>query len=67
MQGMGISTMIYYPVPQDQLPVYRGQYAPNPISDRLATEVLSLPIWPEMETETVQTVAEKISQVLPSL
>ncbi|QHV01485.1 DegT/DnrJ/EryC1/StrS family aminotransferase [Synechocystis sp. CACIAM 05] len=67
MQGMGISTMIYYPVPQDQLPVYRGQYAPNPISDRLATEVLSLPIWPEMETETVQTVAEKISQILPSL
>lgn len=67
MQGMGISTMIYYPVPQDQLPVYRGQYAPNPMSDRLATEVLSLPIWPEMEIETVQTVAEKISQVLPSL
>ncbi|MBE9242511.1 DegT/DnrJ/EryC1/StrS family aminotransferase [Synechocystis salina] len=67
MQGIGISTMIYYPVPQDQLPVYRGQYAPNPISDRLATEVLSLPIWPEMETETVQTVAEKIIQVLPSL
>jgi dTDP-4-amino-4,6-dideoxygalactose transaminase len=67
MQAIGISTMIYYPVPQDQLPVYRGQYAPNPISDRLATEVLSLPIWPEMETETVQTVAEKIIQVLPSL
>lgn len=67
MQGMGISTMIYYPVPQDQLPVYRGQYAPNPMSDRLATEVLSLPIWPEMEIETVQTVAEKISQVFPSL
>ncbi|AIE74267.1 MULTISPECIES: DegT/DnrJ/EryC1/StrS aminotransferase family protein [unclassified Synechocystis] len=67
MQAIGISTMIYYPVPQDQLPVYRGQYAPNPISDRLAEEVLSLPIWPEMETATVQAVAEKIIQVLPSL
>ena len=67
MQAQGISTMIYYPVPQDQLAVYRGQYPPNPIGDRLAQEVLSLPIWPEMERETIAEVAEKIIETLPTL
>jgi dTDP-4-amino-4,6-dideoxygalactose transaminase len=55
-----ISTMIYYPVPQDQLPVYKGQYSVNPVSDLLATEVLSLPIWPEMEQAIQAKVAEKL-------
>ncbi|MFM1843601.1 MAG: pleiotropic regulatory protein, partial [Cyanobacteriota bacterium] len=53
LQTKGISTMIYYPVPQDRLPVYRGQYPANPVSDQLAQEVLSLPIWPEMSAETL--------------
>jgi dTDP-4-amino-4,6-dideoxygalactose transaminase len=56
----GISTMVYYPVPQDRLPVYRGAYPPNPISDRLSAEVLSLPIWPTMGREVVERVVEVI-------
>ncbi len=67
MQAQGIGTMIYYPVPQDQLMVYRGQYAPNPVSDRLAREVLSLPIWPEMEKGTIEEVAQKIIATLATL
>ncbi|EYB68150.1 hypothetical protein DEIPH_ctg026orf0054 [Deinococcus phoenicis] len=46
LDGAGIATMVYYPVPQDQLPVYRGQYAAAPHSAARAREVLSLPIWP---------------------
>ncbi len=53
LAAQGIQTMIYYPIPQDKLPVYAGQYPANPNSDRLADEVLSLPIWPQM-TEDVQ-------------
>jgi dTDP-4-amino-4,6-dideoxygalactose transaminase len=49
----GIGSMIYYPIPQDKLPVYQGEYPVNRVSDLLATEVLSLPIWPEMKNETV--------------
>jgi dTDP-4-amino-4,6-dideoxygalactose transaminase len=60
----GITTMIYYPIPQDQLPVYQGQYPTNPISDQLATEVLSLPIWPEMEFATQARIAQAIRQGL---
>jgi dTDP-4-amino-4,6-dideoxygalactose transaminase len=67
MQSQGIGTMIYYPVPQDRLAVYRGQYPTNPVSDRLAEEVLSLPIWPEMEKETIAQVAKKIIETLPTL
>jgi dTDP-4-amino-4,6-dideoxygalactose transaminase len=64
LASMGITTMIYYPIPQDQLPVYKGQYPANPNSDKLATEVLSLPIWPEMEFATQAQVAQAIRKAL---
>ncbi|BAQ66113.1 DegT/DnrJ/EryC1/StrS aminotransferase family protein [Geminocystis sp. NIES-3709] len=59
--NLGIGTMIYYPIPQDQLPVYQGQYSPNPISMKLAEEVLSLPIYPELSLENVEEVAKAIN------
>jgi dTDP-4-amino-4,6-dideoxygalactose transaminase len=52
----GIGSMIYYPIPQDQLPVYKGQYEACPVSDFAAQEVLSLPIWPELEEEVIEKV-----------
>ncbi len=60
----GIGSMIYYPVPQDQLPVYKGKYPVNPVSDLLATQVLSLPIWPEMDGATITRVVAAIRQAL---
>lgn len=60
----GIGTMVYYPVPQDRLPIYAGQYEPNLVSDRLATEVLSLPIWPGLETETITRISQIIKNIL---
>jgi dTDP-4-amino-4,6-dideoxygalactose transaminase len=56
----GIGTMIYYPIPQDQLPVYKGQYEACPVSDAAAQEVLSLPIWPELREDVIQKVVEEI-------
>lgn len=58
---LGIGSMIYYPIPQDQLPVYQGQYIPNAISMKLAEEVLSLPIYPELSLENVEAVSEAIN------
>jgi dTDP-4-amino-4,6-dideoxygalactose transaminase len=60
----GIGSMIYYPVPQDKLPVYKGQYPANPVSDLLATQVLSLPIWPELDYVAVNRITDAISQAL---
>jgi dTDP-4-amino-4,6-dideoxygalactose transaminase len=56
LAAKGISTMIYYPIPQDQLPIYAGKYPANPISDLLGTQVLSLPIWPELN----RSIAEEV-------
>ncbi|MGF1488004.1 MAG: DegT/DnrJ/EryC1/StrS family aminotransferase [Prochloraceae cyanobacterium] len=60
----GIASMIYYPVPQDRLPVYQGKYSANSVSDTLAKEVLSLPIWPELSETKIKIVVETINQAL---
>lgn len=60
----GIGSMIYYPIPQDKLPVYQGEYPVNPVSDLLATEVLSLPIWPELESNKIEVVVKGVSKAM---
>ena len=60
----GIGSMIYYPVPQDKLPVYKGKYPVNSVSDLLGEQVLSLPIWPELEQNSQSKVVEVIRQAI---
>ncbi len=60
----GIGSMIYYPIPQDKLPVYQGEYPVNPVSDLLATEVLSLPIWPELESKKIEVVVKSVDKAV---
>jgi dTDP-4-amino-4,6-dideoxygalactose transaminase len=55
--------MIYYPIPQDQLPVYKGQYQTLVTSEQLSQEVVSLPIWPEMEEDTLKRVTNGFSGI----
>jgi dTDP-4-amino-4,6-dideoxygalactose transaminase len=56
LNEQGIGTMIYYPIPQDRLPVYLGQYPALAVSASLTGEVLSLPIWPELESDVQERV-----------
>jgi dTDP-4-amino-4,6-dideoxygalactose transaminase len=56
--------MIYYPIPQDQLPVYKGQYEVCPVSEGAAQEVLSLPIWPELEEEVIEKIVAVLQEGL---
>ena len=60
----GIGSMIYYPISQDQLPVYQGQHEINPMSELLSGEVLSLPIWAELQKEVQAEVTKKIISAL---
>ena len=60
LQARRIGSMVYYPVPQDELPVYAGQYAPLPVSRRLAGQVLSLPIWPEIGSDVQERVVTEL-------
>lgn len=59
MDEAGVATMVYYPVPIHRLPVYREAYrdVSLPVAEAAAEEVLSLPIWPEIEPETQERVA----------
>jgi dTDP-4-amino-4,6-dideoxygalactose transaminase len=64
LSDAGIGTMIYYPVPVHKLPVYAGRECTLPVSEVAATEVLSLPIWPQMESSTIEWVVECIARAL---
>ncbi len=60
----GIGAMIYYPIPQDKLPIYAGEYPELPVSNQLAQEVLSLPMWPELSLEQIETVVASLKKAL---
>jgi dTDP-4-amino-4,6-dideoxygalactose transaminase len=63
----GIGTLIHYPLPAHLQPAYaylglgRGAL---PITERLAGEILSLPLYPELPLEQVDEVAATLEQIL---
>ena len=61
---LGIGTMVYYPVPLHKLPIYQPLGLHLPESERAAAEVLSLPIWPQMQPETQSAVIEAVRAAL---
>jgi len=65
LKERGIGTMVYYPVPLHLQPIYAHLGVPEgslPEAERAAKEVLSLPIYPELTEEQVQTVANTIRE-----
>lgn len=56
----GIASMVYYPVPLHQLPVYKGTSLKLPQSELAANSVLSLPIWPGMPENIQSRIIEEI-------
>ncbi len=58
-----IHTKIHYPVPLHRQKAYRSlRYAPGdfPVTERIASEILSLPIYPRLEFDQQYRVAQKI-------
>jgi dTDP-4-amino-4,6-dideoxygalactose transaminase len=66
LRERGVGSMVYYPIPQSRLPVYAGQYPAYEKSELLASQVLSLPIWPQMEEEVQAAVAEALKASIAS-
>lgn len=61
-----IGTLIHYPVPPHLQPAYSGlghREGAFPIAERMAREVLSLPMWPGMPEELVAYVADTVKRV----
>jgi len=64
LRQQGIGTLIHYPIPphRQQALAHLGYRAGSfPISERIAAEALSLPLWPEMDHGIVQRVAKSIA------
>lgn len=63
LQAAGIETLIHYPQPCHLQPAFeRHGFRPGafPVAERLAAEVLSLPLWPGLPIADVEQVASAI-------
>jgi dTDP-4-amino-4,6-dideoxygalactose transaminase len=59
----GIATGVHYPTPVHLQPAYAGlgyKRGAFPVSERASAEVLSLPVFPELTTEQIDTVAAAV-------
>jgi dTDP-4-amino-4,6-dideoxygalactose transaminase len=63
----GIASMVYYPVPLHLQPAFAslgGKPGDLRVSERAAREVLSLPIYPELNAEQIERVANEVRNAL---
>jgi dTDP-4-amino-4,6-dideoxygalactose transaminase len=66
LRERGIGTDVHYPIPTHLQPIYRHLgYGPGdlPVSERLADEVLSLPLYPELTRQEVEAVAPAVREL----
>ena len=64
LNAKGIATGLHYPVPLHQQPCYRSwgyQQASLPVTERVASEVLSLPMFPHLKTGEQLRIADAIA------
>ena len=66
LDAAGIGTMVYYPIPIHRLPVYQAEYRDLelPVTEQAADQVLSIPIWPEIEGPTQERVVAALQDAL---
>jgi dTDP-4-amino-4,6-dideoxygalactose transaminase len=62
----GVDTRRYYAPPSHRQTAYSGRWAsarPLPVTDDLATTVLSLPLWSHMPSPTIHAISDAIRQI----
>jgi dTDP-4-amino-4,6-dideoxygalactose transaminase len=65
LKAKGIGAGIHYPIPLHRQPAYLAQGYGDvslPVTERLAAEVLSLPMYPELSREQVEHVARAVRE-----
>lgn len=67
LTSAGVETLIHYPVPVHRSGAYAGERSgPLPRSERLAAEVLSLPMGPQLTAQDVETVIAAVRDATES-
>lgn len=66
LKEQGVPTAVHYPLSLHQQPAYRefGADLRFPVSEKLADEVISLPMYPELSEETQQQIVAAIQSAL---
>jgi dTDP-4-amino-4,6-dideoxygalactose transaminase len=65
LRDRGIGTLIHYPVPVHQQPAYAGRvpvHGDMAVTERLASEIVSLPMFPELSDEAVAEVVARLNE-----
>jgi dTDP-4-amino-4,6-dideoxygalactose transaminase len=66
LQSKGISAGIHYPIPLHRQPAYLKQGYGDvslPVTERVAGEIVSLPMYPELTREQIEYVASAVREV----
>jgi dTDP-4-amino-4,6-dideoxygalactose transaminase len=66
LKQRGIGTLIHYPIPLHLQPAFAflgGQRGQLPVAEQATDEILSLPLYPELEDEAAARVAESVRAV----
>ena len=70
LETRGVHTAIHYPIPLPFLEAYQNLgYTKGcvPVCEQAANEVLSLPLWPELETSDIHYVCTQIAECVEQL
>lgn len=65
LKSEGIATGIHYPIPLHLQPAYEGANISRemlPISEKVAAEVVSLPMYPELSPEQLETILDVVTR-----
>ena len=64
LKDQGIETGVHYPIPVHQQPAMKSfARGPLPVTERIAGEILSLPMSPELSEEEIRFVGEKVNEL----
>jgi aminotransferase EvaB len=65
LAGRGVGTGVHYPAAIHRMPAYADLHAPDlPHTEALTRRVLSLPLYPELREESVDSVVRALAEVL---
>jgi perosamine synthetase len=66
LRSAGIETLVHYPVPISRQPAFAASHpADCPHANRVADEVLSLPLYPGLSIADVRAVADAVRSFAP--